>query len=177
MPPSERIATFDNDGTLWSEQPRHFQLLVRLRSRESTRRRSTPNGRPASRSPRSSEATWPAWPPGEKGVLAIVAATHTGMTTDEFRRSREGLDRHGEASDDRPAATPRWSTSRCWKLLAYLRANGFKTFIVSGGGVEFMRAVDRTSLRHSARAGRGSSGKLKLEVREWQAGADQAARD
>ena len=79
---------------------------------------------------------------GEKGVLAIMAATHAGMTTDEFTARRAGVDRH--APDIRQ--TGRLYTEMVYQpmleLLAYLRANGFKTFIVSGGGVEFMRPVD-----------------------------------
>ena len=76
---------------------------------------------------------------GEKGLLQIIAATHTGMTTEEFASTVARL-------DSRPREHPRFNRpytelvyQPMLELLAYLRANGFKTFIVSGGGVEFMR--------------------------------------
>ena len=115
VPPPERIATFDNDGTLWSEKPVPFQLVFAF-------------DRVKALAPQHPE--WKTREPfasllkgdmagvaasGEKGVLAIMAATHTGMTTDEFSAAGQGLDRHGEASDQRGGCSPRWCTSRCWK--------------------------------------------------------------
>ena len=103
MPPPERIATFDNDGTLWSEKPVPFQVVFAF-------------DRVKALAPQHPE--WKTREPfasllkgdmagvaasGEKGVLAIMAATHTGMTTDEFSAAVAGLDRDGDASENRAA--------------------------------------------------------------------------
>jgi hypothetical protein len=138
VPLAERIATFDNDGSLWCEQPAYFQLLFAL-----DRIKATAKEHPE----------WKEQEPfksilagdikglaaaGEKGLLQIIAATHAGMTVDEF---------HALVSEwMRTARHPKYQRPyiECvyqpmLELLAYLRENGFKTFIVSGGGVEFMR--------------------------------------
>ncbi len=144
VPPAERIATFDNDGTLWTEQPYYFQLAFAF-------------DRIKAMAPQHPE--WKAQQPfkallendeqalaasGEKGLLQIVATTHAGITTEEF--SKSVLDWLATARHPRFNRT---YDSLVYKpmleLLAYLRANGFKTFIVSGGGVEFMRPwVEKT---------------------------------
>jgi len=136
--PAERIATFDNDGTLWAEQPMYFQFLFAL-------------DRVKALAPQHPE--WKTKEPfasllkgnlkgalagGERAMLEIVMATHAGMTTAEF----ETLVRDWIAAAKHPK-TGRLYTEMVYQpmleLLAYLRANGFKTFIVSGGGIEFMR--------------------------------------
>jgi phosphoserine phosphatase len=138
VPVAERIATFDNDGTLWSEQPIYFQFAFVL-------------DRVKALAPQHPE--WKTQQPfkavldgdaagldaaGEKGFLELLLATHTGMTTDEFAKT--------VADWLQTARHPRFKrpyTDLVYKpmleLLAYLRASGFKTFIVSGGTVEFMR--------------------------------------
>ena len=89
---------------------------------------------------------------GEKGLLEIMAATHAGMTTDEFSGIvADWLATARHPRFDRPYTELVYQPML--ELLAYLRANGFKTFIVSGGGIEFMRRVHRAGLRHPARAG------------------------
>ena len=139
VPVAERIATFDNDGTLWAEQPMPFQFLFAL-------------DRVKALAPQHPE--WKTTEPfasllagdvsgalagGEKALLEIVMATHAGMTTDEF----EGIVKGWLATAKHPK-TGRLYTEMVYQpmleLLAYLRANGFKTFIVSGGGIEFMRS-------------------------------------
>ena len=102
---------------------------------------------------------------GEKGVLAIMAATHTGMTTDEFSAAVQDW-----IATAKHPTTGRLFTEMVYQpmleLLAYLRANGFKTFIVSGGGVEFMRPWTERVYGIPPEQVVGSSGKLKLEVRD-----------
>ena len=114
MPRRERIATFDNDGTLWAEQPIYFQS--RSRSTASRRwRRSIRNGRRSSRSRRCSRATCKALAAtGEKGLLEIMAATHAGMTTEEFTKTVARLDRDARGIRASSGPTPSSSTSRCW---------------------------------------------------------------
>ena len=138
VPPAERIATFDNDGTLWAEQPMYFQLLFSLH-------------RVGVLAPQHPE--WKTTEPfasllkgdvkgalagGEKAMLEIVMATHAGTTTEEF----EKIVKDWIATAKHPV-TKRPFTEMVYQpmleLLAYLRANDFKTFIVSGGGIEFMR--------------------------------------
>ncbi|MFO1108048.1 MAG: HAD family hydrolase [Bradyrhizobium sp.] len=136
--PAERIATFDNDGTLWSEQPAYFQLLFAidrvkaLAPQHPEWRSKLPYKAILEGDMKALAAT------GEKGVAEVVMATHAGMTTDEFARI---------VSDwIATAVHPRFKrpyTELVYKpmleLLAYLRDNGFKTYIVSGGGIEFLR--------------------------------------
>jgi phosphoserine phosphatase len=138
VPPPERIAVFDNDGTLWSEKPLPFQLLFAL-DRVKALAPQHPEWKTREPFARCSKATWPGDAPAAKRAsLSIIATTHTGMTTENFpHRSVTGLRRR------KHPATGRLFTGMVYQpmleLLAYLRANGFKTFIVSGGGVEFMR--------------------------------------
>jgi phosphoglycolate phosphatase-like HAD superfamily hydrolase len=139
VPIDERIATFDNDGTLWSEQPVYFQVAFAI-DRVKTMAADHPEWKdkqPYKAVLENDRAALAAL--GEKGLLEIMAATHTGMTVDEFT---------GIVTEwTKTARHPRFDRSYTdlvfqpmLELLAYLRANGFKTFIVSGGGVEFMRA-------------------------------------
>ena len=165
VPVSERIATFDNDGTLWSEKPVPFQLMFAL-------------DRVKAMAPQHPE--WKSKPPvaavlkgdmqglaatGEKGILGIVAATHTGMTTDEFTQAVQDW-----ITTAKHPKTGRLYTEMVYQpmleLLSYLRANGFKTFIVSGGGVEFMRPWTERVYGIPPEQVVGSAGKMKLEVRD-----------
>jgi len=165
VPVPERIATFDNDGTLWSEKPVPFQVVFAF-------------DRVKALAPQHPE--WKTRPPfasvlkgdmagiaaaGEKGVLAVMAATHAGMTTDEFSASvREWI------AGARHPKTGRLYTQMVYQpmveLLSYLRGNGFKTFIVSGGGVEFLRPWTEAVYGIPPEQVVGSAGKMKLEMRE-----------
>ena len=136
--PEARIATFDNDGTLWSEQPADFPLLVAL---DRVRQLAPDHPDWKTQEPFASLLKGDmktALAGGEKSLLDIVMATHAGMTTTEF----EAIVRDWIATARHPQ-TKRLYTDMVYQpmleLLAYLRANGFKTFIVSGGGIEFMR--------------------------------------
>ena len=162
---NERIATFDNDGTLWAEQSLYFQLLFAL-------------DRVKTLAPQHPE--WKTEEPfasllkgdvknvlagGEKAILPIVIATHTGMTTDEFTQ----IVRDWIATAKHPV-TKRLYTEMVYQpmleLVAYLRANDFKTFIVSGGGVEFMRPWTERVYGIPPDQVVGSTGKLQFETRD-----------
>jgi Phosphoserine phosphatase len=161
---NERIATFDNDGTLWAEQPMYFQFLFAM-------------DRIKALAPQHPE--WKTKEPfksvlagdmkgllasGEKGVLEIVALTHSGMTTSEFDQiAREWFKTARHPRFKRPYNEMVYQPML--ELLAYVRANGFKTFIVSGGGVEFMRAFAPEAYGIPPDQIVGSMGKLKYEMR------------
>jgi phosphoserine phosphatase len=138
VPPAERIATFDNDGTLWAEQPIYFQLAFAM-DRVKALAPSHPEWKDVEPF-RSLLAGDPkaALEDGQKAVLDLVMATHGGMTTDEF----EAVVRDWVASAKHPKLGRPYVEcvyQPMVEVLRHLRANGFKTYIVSGGGVEFMR--------------------------------------
>jgi phosphoserine phosphatase len=165
VPPAARIATFDNDGTLWAEQPMYFQLAFAL-------------DRVKALAPQHPE--WKDKEPfasllngdvkgtlvgGEKALLEIVMATHAGMTTEEF----EKIVRDWLATAKHPKFKRSYTElayAPMLELLAYLRGNGFKTFIVSGGGVEFMRAFAEKVYGIPSEQVIGSAGKQKFEMRD-----------
>jgi hypothetical protein len=138
VPAVERIATFDNDGTLWAEQPMYFQLIFAL---DRVKALAPEHPEWKSREPFASLLRGDvkgALAGGEKSILEIVMATHAGMTTEDF----EGIVRAWITTARHPKTGRLYSEmvyQPMLELLAYLRANGFKTFIVSGGGIEFMR--------------------------------------
>ena len=163
--PSERIATFDNDGTLWAEKPVPFQLLFAM-DRVKALAPQHPDWK--TKQPFASLLAGDmagAAASGEKGALEILAATHTGMTTEEFTMAVQDW-----ISSAKHPVTGRPFTEMVYKpmleLLAYMRANGFKTFIVSGGGVEFMRPWTERVYGIPPEQVVGSAGKLKLETRD-----------
>jgi phosphoserine phosphatase len=136
--PAERIAVFDNDGTLWSEQPMYFQLAFAI-DRVKAMAPEHPEWKDAEpfKSLLAGDLKG-VLASGEKGLGEIMAVTHTGMTTDEFADTvREWMATARHPKFVRPYNELIFQPMV--ELLAYLRANGFKTFIVSGGGVEFMR--------------------------------------
>ena len=138
VPAEQRIAVFDNDGTLWCERPNYFQAMFAL-------------DRVRAMAPQHPE--WKTTQPfkavldkdvkalqgeSEKEVAQIVAATHAGMTADEFAKTvQDWMATARHPRFNRPYNSLVYQPML--ELLAYLRANGFKTFIVSGGGVDFMR--------------------------------------
>jgi phosphoglycolate phosphatase-like HAD superfamily hydrolase len=138
VPVPERIATFDNDGTLWCEQPVYFQVafafdgIKAMAPRHPEWKTTQPFKAILDKDIKALAAS------GEKGLLQIMAVTHAGMTTDEFSKAVvewTATARHPRFR--RPYTELVYQPML--ELLAYLRANGFKTFIVSGGGIEFMR--------------------------------------
>jgi len=138
VPPAERIAVFDNDGTLWAEQPMYFQLAfildrVTQMAPEHPEWRDKPLFQAVLKGDLKS-----VFAGGEHALLELAMATHAGMTTDAFDRLVQDW-----IATARHPQTQRLYTEMVYQpmleVLAYLRANGFKTFIVSGGGIEFMR--------------------------------------
>jgi hypothetical protein len=165
VPVGQRIVTFDNDGTLWAEQPMYFQLVFAL-------------DRVKALVPQHPE--WKTEEPfasllkgdvkgalagGEAAVIKIVMATHSGMTTEEF----ENIVRDWIVTARHPK-TGRLYTEMVYQpmieLLAYLRANDFKTFIVSAGGIEFMRPWVEEVYGIPPEQVVGSAGKLQFELRD-----------
>jgi len=138
VPPAERIATFDNDGTLWVEHPMYTQLAFAL-DRVKTLAPQHPDWKDMQPFKAALEGDMKTLAgSGEHGLLELVMATHAGMTANEFQNIV--VDWIATARHPR---FKRLYTELAYlpmlELLAYLRANAFKTFIVSGGGIEFMR--------------------------------------
>jgi hypothetical protein len=165
VPVAERIATFDNDGTLWAEQPMYFQFLFAL---DRVKMLAPQHPEWKTKEPFASLLKGNvkgALAGGERAMGEIVMATHAGMTTAEF----ETLVRDGTANAKHPK-TGRLYTEMVYQpmleLLAYLRANGFKTFIVSGGGIEFMRPWTEKVYGIPPEQVIGSSIKTKLALRD-----------
>jgi hypothetical protein len=164
IPPAERIATFDNDGTLWSEQPIYFQFafaidrVKALAPQHPEWKDQEPFSLVLKGDLKGLAAT------GEKGLLQIIAATHAGMTVDEFRATvMEWMATARHPRFKRPYNELVFQPML--ELLAYLRANGFKTYIVSGGGVDFLRPWAEKTYGIPPEQVVGSSLKLKYELR------------
>jgi len=138
VPEPERIAVFDNDGTLWVEHPMYTQLAFVL-DRVKTLAPQHPewkNVQPFKAVLEGDMKTLAA--SGEKGLLELIMVTHAGMTNDDFQKVvTDWLSTARDPRFKRPYTELVYQPMV--ELLSYLRANGFKTFIVSGGGVEFMR--------------------------------------
>jgi phosphoglycolate phosphatase-like HAD superfamily hydrolase len=138
VPPAERIAVFDNDGTLWAEQPIYFQVQFAL---DQVKNLAPKHPEWKTKQPFKAllEGDKKAFAAGgEKALLDVIAVSHAGMTTEEFEQAVKGwLATATHPRFNRPYNEIVYQPMI--ELLAYLRANGFKTFIVSGGGVEFMR--------------------------------------
>ena len=138
VPPPERIAVFDNDGTLWSEQPFYFQGLF-LFERVRVLADQHPEWRTTQPFQAVLEKDWQTLGGfGTKGLLELVMATHGGMTTAEFQTIvRKWLAEARHPESGRPFTDMVFAPMV--ELLEYLRSNDFKTFIISGGGIEFIR--------------------------------------
>ena len=141
--PDDRIAVFDNDGTLWSEQPIYVQLAFAL-DRVKALAPQHPEWKTIQPFRAALDGDMAALQEaGEKGLAELIMATHAGMTTDEFAVAATNW----LASARHPACDCPY-TDRAYtpmlELLSYLRANEFKTYIVSGGTIEFMRAFAET---------------------------------
>lgn len=165
VPESQRIATFDNDGTLWSEQPAYFQLLFAIdRVKElAPQHPEWKNEQPFKAVLEGDMKALAA--AGEKGLLQLVMATHAGMTTTEF----EMIVKDWIATARHPVSKRPYTEmvfQPMLELLDYLRANGFKTFIVSGGGIEFMRPWVENVYGVPPEQVVGSSIKTKFELKD-----------
>ena len=165
VPPAERIAVFDNDGCLWAEQPLYFQAFYIF---DRIKALAPQHPEWATEEPFASVLKGDvksALAGGEHGLLAMAAATHAGLTSEEF----------SAAVNDWLATAKHPVTGKAYtdmvyqpmlELLDYLRANGFKTFIVSGGGIDFMRPWTERVYGIPPEQVVGSSLKAAYEVRD-----------
>jgi phosphoglycolate phosphatase-like HAD superfamily hydrolase len=163
VPPAERIATFDNDGTLWAEQPMYFQLAFAL---ERVKALAPQHPEWKDKEPFKTLLAGDvkgALAQGQEAVVEILAATHAGMTTEEF--AKLATEWVATAKHPRGRLYTEMVYQPMLELLAYLRANGFKTFIVSGGGVEFMRPWAERVYGIPPEQVVGSSGVTRFEMR------------
>ena len=165
VPPAERIAVFDNDGTLWAEQPMYFQaffIFDRVKALASLHpewKDKEPFASILKGDFKSALAG------GEHALLEMAMATHAGMTTEAFEKIVDDWIRTAKHPViGRPYTEMVYQPML--ELLAYLRANGFKTFIVSGGGIEFMRPWTDRVYGIPPEQVIGSSIKTKFEMRE-----------
>jgi phosphoglycolate phosphatase-like HAD superfamily hydrolase len=163
--PAERIAVFDNDGTLWCEQPMYVQLAFAL-------------DRVKELAPQHPD--WKAKQPfkavlendmkalseqGERGAVELIGATHTGMSSEEFHRiASDWIAKARHPKFQRPYTEVVYQPML--EVLSYLRANGFETYIVSGGGIDFMRPWTEKVYGIPPEQVVGSMGKLKFEMPE-----------
>jgi len=165
VPVPERIATFDNDGTLWAEQPMYFQLIFAL---DRVKALAPQHPEWKDKEPFASLLKGDvkgALAGGEKAIVEIVLSTHTGMTNAEF----EAIVREWVATTKHPRFGELYTSmvyQPMLELVAYLRANGFKTYIVSGGGIEFMRPWTEWVYGIPPEQVVGSSIKTKFELRD-----------
>jgi hypothetical protein len=165
VPEPDRIATFDNDGTLWAEQPMYFQLLFAIdRVRALAPQHPEWNETEPFASLLKGELM-AAFAGGEPAIAAIAMGTHVGMTHKEFEQIV-----HDWVATAKHPITGRSHTEMVYQpmleLTAYLRANGFKTFIVSGGGIEFMRPWTERIYGIPPENVVGSSVRTKFELRD-----------
>jgi phosphoserine phosphatase len=165
VPVPERIATFDNDGTLWAEQPMYFQFFFALdRVKALAPQHPEWNDKEPFASLLKGDLKG-ALAGGERAMLEIVMATHAGMTTEEFEKIvKDWIAAAKHPKTNRPYNEMVYQPML--ELLAYLRANGFKTFIVSGGGIEFMRPWTEKVYGIPPEQVVGSSIKTKFEIRD-----------
>jgi hypothetical protein len=165
VPPAERIATFDNDGTLWVEHPTYTQLAFAL-DRVNALAPQHPEWKDTQPFKAALEGDMKTLAEtGEHGLMALLMATHSGMTTNEFQKIV--VDWIATARDPR---FKRPYTELAYlpmiELLGFLRASGFKTFIVSGGGIEFMRPWTERVYGVPPEQVVGSSIKTKFQMRD-----------
>jgi phosphoserine phosphatase len=165
VPRGERIAVFDNDGTLWAEQPLYFQAVFIF---DRIKALAPQNPEWKEREPFASVLKGDvkaALAGGEHALMEMAMATHAGMTTEEFEKIvTDWITTAKHPKTGRPYTEMVYQPML--ELLAYLRASGFKTFIVSGGGIEFMRPWADRVYGIPPEQVVGSSIKTKLETRD-----------
>jgi phosphoserine phosphatase len=165
VPPAQRIATFDNDGTLWAEQPQYFQLIFAMdRVRALASEHPEWKGRQPFKAVLEGD-TKRVLAGGERALLELVMATHAGNTTDEFAKSvQDWLATAKHPRTNKPYTEMVYQPML--ELLDYLRANGFKTYITSGGGIEFLRVFAEEVYGIPPEQVIGSSIKTELQFRD-----------
>jgi len=165
VPPNERIAVFDNDGTLWSEQPMYFQLAFAI-DRVKALAPDHPEWKDKAPFKHVLDGNLEeVFAGGEHALLELVMATHAGVTTEEFAASaEEWLAAAKHPKTGRPYTEMVFQPML--ELLSYLRAKEFKTYIVSGGGIEFMRPWTERVYGVPPEQVVGSSIRTKFELRD-----------
>ena len=166
VPPPERIAVFDNDGTLWPEVPVPFQVAFVI---DELKRRS-PNepklaADPMAQALLAGDIATLLEGPHHDGLMHVLALTHAGLTTEEFQAQVQawlGSAKHPSLSK----AYDQLTYQPMQELLHYLRANGFKTFIVSGGGADFMRVWSERVYGIPPEQVVGSTARTQFELRD-----------
>jgi hypothetical protein len=163
VPVEQRIAVFDNDGTLWCEQPMYVQMAFAL-DRVKAMAPMHPEWQDKQPFKAVLEGDMKALAEtGERGLVEVVMATHAGMTTAEFEKIvTDWLSLARDPRFKRPHTELVYQPML--DLMAYLRANGFKTFIVSGGGIEFMRPFTQRVYGVPPEQVVGSSIKTKFQM-------------
>jgi phosphoglycolate phosphatase-like HAD superfamily hydrolase len=166
IPPAERIAVFDNDGTLWPENPIPFQAAFAFdEAKRLAAEKPELKEDPMVKALLAGDIAKLLEGPHHEGLLHIVALTHAGMTTDEFAARVEGW----LASAQHPKfgkAYDALTYQPMQEVLAYLRANGFKTYIVSGGGADFMRVWSQRVYGIPPEQVIGSTARVTYELRD-----------
>jgi hypothetical protein len=167
VPQTERIAVFDNDGTLWIEQPMYVQFAFAL-DRVKVLAPQNPDWKTKQPFKAALDGNMNALAAsGEKGLVELIAATHADMTVDEFAKIvSDWLATARHPRFNKPYTELVYQPML--EVLSYLRANGFKTFIVSGGGIEFMRPWTEKVYGIPPEQIVGSSIKTKFEMRDSQ---------
>jgi FMN phosphatase YigB (HAD superfamily) len=165
VPPAERVAVFDNDGTLWCEQPIQVQIFFLIdRAKELAEKDPNLKERPAFNA--LLEGDFGALlANGKQGAMELLATTHAGMSEEEFEATAHSWfasARHPKFGRLFKQCTYRPQV----ELLGYLRDNGFKTYIVSGGGVDLMRAYAEEAYGIAREQVIGSSMKLRFEIKD-----------
>ncbi|MFA9476430.1 MAG: HAD family hydrolase [Filomicrobium sp.] len=165
VPPAERIAVFDNDGYLWAEKPAYFQLLFAI-DRVKALAPQHPEWKTTQPFKAALEGDMEALAAsGQQGLVELVMASHAGITPEEF----QDIVSDWLATAKHPRFKKPYTDlvyQPMLELLSYLRQNGFKTFIVSGGGIEFVRAWSQRVYGIPPEQVVGSSIKTKYELRD-----------
>jgi phosphoserine phosphatase len=165
VPPAERIATFDNDGTLWNEHPMLVQgfflgdRIKQLAAKDRSIKERQPFKAFLEQGFKSLQSL------GKQGLLELVFATHAGMSDEEFAdigRAWFGSAKHPKYGHPFTQVTFKPQL----ELLGYLRENGFKTYIVTGGGVDFVRLICEQAYGIPREQVIGSSMKLRVEMKD-----------
>ncbi len=164
VPPEERIATFDNDGTLWGEKPMPVQLAFAI-ARVKEMLPQHPEWKSEEPFAALLKENFGSMLADDRAVARIIMASHSGMTTEEFQRAVTDW-----IAKARHPKTGRLYTEMVYQpmleLLDYLRAKGFKTYIVSGGGIEFMRPWAEKAYGIPPEQVIGSRAKTKYEMKD-----------
>ena len=166
VPESERIAVLDNDGTLWPENPVPFQAAFAFDEiNRMVAEQPTLKGDPMVGALLAGDTKTLLAGPKHEGLLRIVALTHSGMTTEEFgTRVRDWIGTAKHPRFDKPYDQLTYQPMQ--EMLRYLRSHGFETFIVSGGGADFMRAWSERVYGIEPEQVVGSTGRVTYELRD-----------